>query len=90
MSKSHPLYYSFYDFSDGPPKGGAPGGNVFDLEMLEIRGRVAVVFSDLNISWYWGDPQADARERGLQFGVNLIVYALTQPGGIANVGQYSQ
>lgn len=90
VSKSHPLYYSFYDFSDGPPKGGAPGGNVFDLEMLEIRGRVAVVFSDLNISWYWGDPQADARERGLQFGVNLIVYALTQPGGIANVGQYSQ
>ena len=90
VGKDHPLYYSFYEFADGPPKGGAPGGNVFDLEMLEIRGRVAVVFSDLNISWYWGDPQADARERGLQFGVNLIVFALTQPGGIANVGQYSQ
>jgi hypothetical protein len=90
VSKQHPLYYSFYEFSDGPPRGGAPGGNVFDLEMLEIRGRVAVVFSDLNISWYWGDPQADARERGLQFGVNLIVFALTQPGGIANVGQYSR
>ena len=90
VNKEHPLYYSFYDFADGPPKGGAPGGNVFDLEMLEIRGRVAVVFSDLNISWYWGDPQADARERGLQFGVNLVVFALTQPGGIANVGQYSQ
>jgi len=88
--KDHPLYFSFYDFGDGPPRGGAPGGNVFDLEMLEIRGRVAVVFSDLNISWYWGDPQADARERGLQFGVNLIIFALTQPGGIANVGQYSQ
>ncbi len=90
VTKDHPLFYSFYEFADGPPKGGAPGGNVFDLEMLEIRGRVAVVFSDLNISWYWGDPQADARERGLQFGVNLIVFALTQPGGIANVGQYSQ
>ena len=71
--------------------GGAPGGNVFDLEMLELRGRVVVVFSDLNISWYWGDNYADAeRERGLQFGVNLIVYALTQPGGIANVSQFSQ
>lgn len=90
VNKTHSLYYSFYDFGDGPPKGGAPGGNVFDLEMLELRGRVAVVFSDLNISWYWGDPQADARERGLQFGVNLIVFALTQPGGIANVGQYAQ
>ena len=90
IAKTHPLYYSFFDFEDGPPMGGASGGNVFDLEMLELRGRIAVVFSDLNISWYWGDPFADARERGLQFGVNLIVYALTQPGGIANVQQYAQ
>jgi hypothetical protein len=90
IPKSHPLYNSFWDFDDGPPMGGAPGGNVFDLEMLELRGRVAVVFSDLNISWYWGDPLADARERGLQFGVNMIVFALTQPGGIANVTQFAQ
>ena len=90
VPKTHPLYYSFWDFPDGPPMGGAPGGNVFDMEMLELRGRVAVVFSDLNISWYWGDPLADARERGLQFGVNLIVFALTQPGGIANVTQFTQ
>lgn len=90
IPKTHPLYYSFWDFPDGPPMGGAPGGNVFDMEMLELRGRVAVVFSDLNVSWYWGDPLADARERGLQFGVNLIVYALTQPGGIANVTQFTQ
>ncbi|MBI2504315.1 MAG: DUF4159 domain-containing protein [Candidatus Latescibacteria bacterium] len=90
IPKSHALYGSFWDFDDGPPMGGAPGGNVFDLEMLELRGRVAVVFSDLNISWYWGDPLADARERGLQFGVNMIVFALTQPGGIANVTQFAQ
>ena len=90
VPKTHALYYAFWDFPDGPPMGGAPGGNVFDLEMLELRGRVAVVFSDLNVSWYWGDPLADARERGLQFGVNLIVYALTQPGGIANVTQFTQ
>jgi len=90
VSKKHPLYFTFYEFADGPPMGGAPGGNVFDLEMLELRGRVAVVFSDLNISYYWGDPRADARERGLQFGVNLIVFALTQPGGIANVSQFAQ
>ena len=90
VPKTHGLYYSFWDFPDGPPMGGAPGGNVFDLEMLELRGRVAVIFSDLNVSWYWGDPLADARERGLQFGVNVIVYALTQPGGIANVTQFTQ
>ena len=90
VAKIHPLYYSFYDFEDGPPMGGAPNGNIFDLEYLELRGRVAVVFSDLNISWYWGDPNATAREQGLRFGVNLVVYALTQPGGIANVTQYTQ
>lgn len=90
IPKSHSLYSSFWDFEDGPPMGGAPGGNVFDLEMLDLRGRVAVVFSDLNISWYWGDPIADARERGLQFGVNMIVFALTQPGGIANVTQFTR
>jgi len=90
VPKSHPLYASFYEFPDGPPLGGAPGGNVFDLEMLQIRGRVAVIFSDLNISYYWGDPLADAKERGLQFGVNLVVFALTQSGGIANVSQFAQ
>ena len=57
--------------------------------MLELRGRVAAVFSDLNISWYWGDPAVDARERALQFGVNLMVFALTQPGGLANTVSYA-
>ncbi len=91
IPKNHALYESFWNFPDGPPMGGAPGGNVFDLEMLELRGRIVVVFSDLNLSWYWGDTCADSeRERGLQFGVNLIVYALTQPGGIANVSQFSK
>lgn len=78
VSKKHPLYSSCFDFPDGPPMGAASGGNVTDLEMLELRGRVAVIFSDLNISWYWGDFLASSRDRGLQFGVNLIVFAITQ------------
>lgn len=90
IPKDHPLFHSFYDFGDGPPRGGAAGGNVYDLEGIDIRGRLAVVFSDLNISWYWGAKEASGRERGLQFGVNLIVYALTQPGGLANIAQYGK
>lgn len=78
VPRSHPLYSCYYELSDGPPRGGAPGGNVTDLEMLQFRGRPAVIFSDLNISWYWGDPLCRNRERGLQFGVNLLVFALTQ------------
>jgi hypothetical protein len=90
LPKDHPLFYSFYDFPSGPPSG-AQNGNVFDLEGIELRGRLAVVFSDLNISWFWSkEAESAGRERGLQFGVNLIVYALTLPGGIANVSQYTQ
>jgi hypothetical protein len=72
---SHPVYHCFFDFPDGPPRGGAPFGNTFTLEMLQARGRPVVIFSDLNLSWYWGDPLVDARERGLQLGVNLLVLA---------------
>ena len=69
---------------------GAVGGQGSVEVKLFCQEGAKVVFSDLNVSWYWGDPLADARERGLQFGVNLIVYALTQPGGIANVTQFAQ
>jgi hypothetical protein len=78
LPRNHPLYSSYFDFPDGPPRGGAAGGNVLELEMLEVRGRPAVIFSDLNISWYWGDPLADGRQRGLQFGTNLVVFAMSQ------------
>ncbi|MBI4532158.1 MAG: DUF4159 domain-containing protein [Candidatus Latescibacteria bacterium] len=90
LPKSYDLFYSFYDFPSGPPIA-AQNNNVFDLEGIELRGRLAVVFSDLNVSWYWSkESESAGRERGLQFGVNLIVYALTQPGGLANVSQFTE
>ena len=58
--------------------------NVFDLEMLQVRGRVAVIFSDLNISRFWGNVEDGSRLRGLQFGANLIVSALTQKMAIGH------
>ena len=88
IPRGHALFHSFYDFDYGPPLAGAIGGNVRDLEGIEIGGRSVVVFSDLNISWYWGEKHVSYRDPGLQFGVNLIVYALTQRGGIAHVGDY--
>ncbi|HIG57025.1 MAG TPA: DUF4159 domain-containing protein [Candidatus Handelsmanbacteria bacterium] len=78
LPKTHPLYSAYFDFPDGPPLSGARQGNVFALEGVELRGRLAVVFSDLNISHFWGDLNADGRDRSLQFGSNLIVFALTQ------------
>jgi len=78
LPKTHPLYSAYFDFPDGPPLSGSRLGNVFALEALELRGRVAVVFSDLNISWFWGNLEASGRDRSLQFGTNLVVFALTQ------------
>ena len=78
IPRDHLLYRSHFELPDGPPLGGVPGGSVTDLEMLQVRGRIAVIFSDLNISWYWGTPLADARQRGMRFGSNLIVYGMTR------------
>lgn len=78
LPKTHPLYSAYFDFPDGPPLSGARQGNVFALEGIELRGRLAIIFSDLNISWFWGNLEADSRERSLQFGTNLVVFALAQ------------
>jgi len=54
------------------------GGNVNELEMLERRGRILVIFSELNISVYWANVAVSSRKRYLQFGTNLIVFSLAQ------------
>lgn len=86
VPKSHALFRSFFQFHDGPPLSGTVGGRrsassgarVQELEMLEYRGRVAVVFSDLNISFAWSVSEAVGRRRALQFGANLVIFALAQ------------
>jgi hypothetical protein len=83
VPKSHALFRSFFQFHDGPPLSGTVGGRsavarVQELEMLEYRGRVAVVFSDLNISFAWSVSEAVGRRRALQFGTNLVIFALAQ------------
>ena len=78
LPKNDPLYSAYFDFPDGPPLSGTNRGNVFALEAIELKGRTAVIFSDLNISWFWGNFDAEGRNRSLQFGTNLLVYALAQ------------
>ena len=78
LPKSDPLYSVYFDFPDGPPLSGTNRGNVFALEAIELKGRVAVIFSDLNISWFWASRDAEGRNRSLQFGTNLLIYALAQ------------
>ncbi|MCY3792571.1 MAG: DUF4159 domain-containing protein, partial [Gemmatimonadetes bacterium] len=78
LPKNDPLYSAYFDFSDGPPLSGINQGNVSALEAIEIKGRTAVIFSDLNISWFWASHNAAGRNRSLQFGTNLVVFALIQ------------
>ena len=78
IPKTHPLYDCYFRFSDGPPLSAAPFGTVTQLEMLQIRGRVGVIFSDLSITWAWGDPAAGYHTLAMQFGANLLVFAMTR------------
>ena len=78
VPRDHALYSSFFALPDGPPPGAHQPGTITDLEMLEYRGRVAVLFSDLNLTYFWGDPQAHSRAPSLRFGVNLLVFAIAR------------
>jgi hypothetical protein len=97
---SHPIYHSFFDFTDGPPYGSeippiplATTGEgpkissfltkpVFYLEGVWIDERLVVVFSNKGYIAKWIDMQGNIPQ--LKMGVNLIVFALTQVGGIAS------
>ena len=78
VPRDHTLYSRFFALPDGPPPGAHQPGTITDLEMLEYRGRVAVLFSDLNLTYFWGDPQAHSRAPSLRFGVNLLVFAIAR------------
>ncbi|MEE2658245.1 MAG: DUF4159 domain-containing protein [Candidatus Latescibacterota bacterium] len=80
---SHPIYSTLFNFPDGPPLISAIGANpladrVTELEMIEDRGRVAVLFSELNISYAWAFPDAPGSTQSLRFGTNLLVFAMVQ------------
>ena len=78
IPKDHALYTSYFDFADGPPLGAVRNSQIDYLEMLEQRGRVVVIFSELNISMHWANLQAENRDKSLRLGANLIVFAMTQ------------
>ena len=93
----HPLFHCFFDFEE-PPTGGhgehylcsagyvVPQVPYFDT--VSIDGRMIIMYCP---KWYglaWSDwpgtLKLGANTRQLQFGVNLLVFALTQEGGITN------
>ncbi|MFQ5637057.1 MAG: DUF4159 domain-containing protein [bacterium] len=82
MPFSHPIYHSHFGFSNGLPKthehdGGPPKG--FGLY---YEGRLVVFYTfGTNISDGWADPSVhgdppDVRQKALEMGTNIMVYAL--------------
>ena len=96
IPNSHPLYHCFFDFDDGPPNGaeiGLFGGDsdfsrrliskrIYSLEGVWYKNRLVAVYSDKGYIIKWNDNSNN--EPQLKIGVNFIVFALTQKGGIAN------
>ncbi|HEY0544166.1 MAG TPA: DUF4159 domain-containing protein [Pyrinomonadaceae bacterium] len=86
LPKDHALYRSFFEFKDGPPAtshelNGWGDDIVHDyLQAVEIDGRIAVLYSnkDYGCEWNydWTNKRFSAKDN-TQFGVNIIVYALT-------------
>jgi hypothetical protein len=69
------------------------------LEAIFLEGRMVVLFSNKSLNNAWngdwrinpvsrGGPINDSRQ--MQFGVNILIFALTQPGGFAQQAQVYQ
>ena len=98
LPNDHPIYHCFFDF-DTPPRGviGMGGGlgegrrNPDYLVVVEVDDRLAVLISYQSLGAVWENiPMRNVvkdytdNSRLLQFGINTIVFALTQEGSITN------
>lgn len=80
----HPVFHTFYDFSDGLPKIHEHDGNPPQAFGIFHGGRMVVFYSyesDLGDGWedeaVHEDP-VETREQALRMGVNLVLYVLGQ------------
>ncbi len=96
ISNNHPIYHTFYDF-DGPPVGSEleiPGfteqranrrliiaEQSYYLEGVFLGDRLVSVYSDKGYVHTWA--RNDGNEPQLRFGINAVIFALTQEGSIA-------
>lgn len=79
---SHPLYHSFYDFPNGPPKIHEHDNKPPHGYAVIVNGKAVVYFlveSDIGDGWEDGVVHNDPEEKRIesfQMGMNLITYAL--------------
>ena len=96
IPNNHPIYHTFYDF-DGPPVGSEleipdAGGQrglervviaqpSYNLEGVFLGDRLVAIYSDKGYVHTWA--RNFGNEPQLRFGINAVVFALTQQGSIA-------
>ena len=87
LPNSHPLYSSFFTFTDGPPNTGHElngwGDNLIHTHLMAVRrgDRLSVLYSNKDYSSEWGfhpDNKRFLSVDSTKFGVNIVVYALTR------------
>ena len=92
ISRSHGIYHCYFDF-EGPPAGldNFQPSNMPPVDYLNgvfIAGRLLGICTSKNYWQPWSDwhrkNEGADNTRALQFGVNVIVFALTQEGSITN------
>jgi len=78
----HPIYHSFYDFPNGPPKIHEHDNKPARAFAVVINGRVLVYFlveSDIGDGWedaqVHNDPE-EKRSQAFRMGLNILAYAL--------------
>lgn len=78
----HPIYHSFYDFPNGPPKIHEHDNKPPRGYALMVNGRVVLYFLvESDIGDGWEDPQVhndpqEKRDEAFRMGLNLLTYAL--------------
>ena len=90
LPSDHPVYHCYFDFDMPPPGGdrdtpGVPGERKMTpwLEGLEVDHRLVAILSNKAYFRVWNKSTRGDHTRPFQFGVNLIVFALTQEGSLA-------
>jgi len=79
----HPVYHSYYDFSNGPPKIHEHDKKPPRGYGIIIDGRLVLYYLlESDIGDGWEDPQVhndppEKREAALKMGMNILVYAIT-------------
>ena len=79
---SHPIYHSFFDFPNGPPKVHEHDGKPPQGFGIFYQGQLVVYYtyqSDLGDGWEDPDVHHDPEEvrlQALRMGVNIVMYAL--------------